>query len=333
MQSDVLHGSPWCKLPLHRSNDDWEPQAFLQVMQNTASRLPSLDRLAVFDAAARHRSFTLAAAERFITQSAVSRQVAALEEELGVPLFRRRHRALELTDDGRRLAEAVARALATVREALSQIHAPGRREVLSVTTTPGLASLWLIPRLADFVARHPGIDVRIDASYAPRPLAADGFDLAIRYTALEGAEGAALFGESIVPVCSPRLLRAGAPLKTAADLARHTLLQLDSMPAKGPPLEWQNWFLAQGLEPVTPVATLSFTHYDAAVAAAVAGQGVVLGRRPLIDALLRRRELVAPVRGAKASAQGYVVVLEPAAARKPAAQALVAWLLEQARAA
>lgn len=302
-------------------------------MQNESSRLPSLDRLAVFDAAARHRSFTLAAAERFITQSAVSRQVAALEDELGVALFRRRHRALELTDDGRRLAEAVGRALGTVREALAQIRAPGRREVLSVTTTPGLASLWLIPRLADFVARHPGIDVRIDASYEPRALAADGFDLAIRYSPLKGAEGSALFGESIVPVCSPRLLRKGPALKSAADLARHTLLQLHSMPGKGPPLEWQNWFLAQGLAPVTPVATLSFTQYDAAVAAAVAGQGVVLGRRPLVDALLRRRELVAPVKGAKASDQGYVIVVEPASARKPAVQALVAWLLEQARAA
>lgn len=301
-------------------------------MQNESTRLPSLDRLAVFDAAARHRSFTLAAAERFITQSAVSRQVAALEEELGVPLFRRRHRALDLTDDGRRLAEAVGRALGTVREALTQIRAPGRREVLSVTTTPGLASLWLIPRLSDFVARHPGIDVRIDASYEPRPLAADGFDLAIRYTPLEGAEGAALFGESIVPVCSPRLLRGGPPLKTAADLARHTLLLLDSMPGKAP-LEWQNWFRAQGLEPVTPAATLSFSQYDAAVAAAVAGQGVVLGRRPLIDALLRRRELVAPVKGAKVSAQGYVVVVEPASSRKAAVQALVAWLQEQALAA
>ena len=167
--------------------------------QTTTLRLPPLDRLAVFDAAARQLSFTKAAAERFLTQSAVSRQVAALEEELGVALFRRRHRALELTDDGRLLAEAVGRAMGTVRDALATIRAPGRREVLAVTTTPGLASLWLIPRLADFVARHPGVDVRIDASYQPRPLAAEGFDLAIRYTTLDGATGLPLFGESILP--------------------------------------------------------------------------------------------------------------------------------------
>ena len=300
-------------------------------MQNEAPRLPPLDRLAVFDAAARHLSFTKAAAERFLTQSAVSRQVAALEEELGVPLFRRRHRALELTDDGRLLAEAVARAIGSVRDALATIRAPGRREVLALTTTPGLASLWLIPRLADFVARHPGVDVRIDASYPKRALAAEGFDLAIRYTTLESATGLPLFAEAILPVCSPKLLRPGGPaLKTPADLARHTLLQMDSLPGKGPPLEWPSWFRAMGIGPITPAATLSFTNYDAAVAAAVAGQGVALGRRPLVDALLARRALVAPIQGAKASAHGYTVLVEPAASRKPAVQALVNWLLAQA---
>lgn len=304
-------------------------------MANETPRLPPLDRLAVFDAAARHLSFTKAAAERFLTQSAVSRQVAALEEELGVALFRRRHRALELTDDGRLLAEAVGRAIGTVRDALAAIRAPGRREVLALTTTPGLASLWLIPRLADFVARHPGVDVRIDASYQTRSLAGDGFDLAIRYTTLEAASGLPLFGEQILPVCAPKLLKSGPPLKTPADLARHTLLQMDSLPAKGgkgPPLEWQNWFHAMGLGPVAPAATLSFTNYDAAVAAAVAGQGVALGRRPLVDALLRQRALVAPIKGAKASAHGYTLMVEPAAARKPAVQALVNWLLAQAQA-
>ena len=300
-------------------------------MQINPHRLPSLDRLAVFDAAARHLSFTKAAAERFLTQSAVSRQVAALEEELGVKLFRRRHRALELTDDGRLLAQAVSRAIATVRDAVAALRAPGRHEVLAVTTTPGLASLWLIPRLADFVARHPGIDVRIDANNQFRALTAEGFDLAIRYTKLDGATGQQLFGESIVPVCSPKLLRKGGPpLKVPADLARHTLLQMDTQPGRGLPLEWQSWFRAMGLGPITPAAMLSFTNYDSAVAAAVAGQGVVLGRRPLVDALLRRRTLVAPLEGTKASSHGYTVMVEPAASRKPAVQALVKWLLAQA---
>ena len=286
----------------------------------------------MFDAAARQLSFTKAAAERFLTQSAVSRQVATLEAELGVPLFRRGHRRLELTDDGRRLAMAVAGAIAGVREAVEAIRAPRRREVLAVTTTPGLASLWLIPRLSDFVATPPGIDVRIDATLDARALAADGFDLAIRYLPMDGKAGLPLFRESIQPVCAPALLARGRPaLKTAADLHAHTLLQLEAPAGSGVPLEWQTWLRAAGVGGLEPAAILTFTQYDAAVAAAVAGQGVVLGRRPLVDALLRKRALVAPFKASTASARGYAVVVEPAAARKPAVQALVQWLLEQAR--
>ena len=125
-------------------------------MQKDPDRLPPLDRLAAFDAAARHLSFTKAAAERFLTQSAISRQIAALEDDLGTSLFRRRHRALDLTDDGHRLAAAVAGALAGVREAVLAIRAPRRREVLSLTTTPGLASLWLMPPLPSSIMRPPG---------------------------------------------------------------------------------------------------------------------------------------------------------------------------------
>jgi DNA-binding transcriptional LysR family regulator len=302
-------------------------------MQKDPARLPPLDRLAAFDAAARHLSFTKAAAERFLTQSAISRQIAALEEELGVPLFRRRHRALELTDEGLRLAAAVATAIGGVREAVVAIRAPRRREVVALTTTPGLASLWLIPRLADFVAAHPGVDVRIDASHAARALAADGFDLAIRYGPLAAKQGEPLFGESVLPVCAPSLLARGRrPLKTPADLQHQTLLQLDMPLGRGLPLEWQTWLQAVGAGGLEPAAMLSFTQYDSAVAAAVAGQGVVLGRRPLVDALMRQRALVAPFTGSTASARGYTLLVEPAAARRPAVQALAQWLMAQARA-
>ncbi len=301
-------------------------------MQKPLQRLPSLDRLAVFDAAARHLSFTKAAAERFLTQSAVSRQIAALEAELGVPLFRRGHRQLELTDDGRRLAMAVALAMAGLREAVVAIRTPHRRAVLALTTTPGLASLWLIPRLSDFIAQNPGIDVRIDATLAARALAADGFDLAIRYQSVDSRTGLPMFRESVQPVCAPALLARGRPpLKTPADLHAHTLLQLEAPPGSGMPLEWQTWLQAAGVGSLEPAAILTFTQYDAAVAAAVAGQGVVLGRRPLVDGLLKSRALVAPFKSSTASARGYAVVLEPAAGRKPAVQALVQWLLEQAR--
>jgi len=299
-------------------------------MQRDSPRLPAFDRLAAFDAAARHLSFTKAAAERFLTQSAISRQIAALEEELGVALFRRRHRALDLTDDGRRLAAAVATALAGVREAVASIRHTPRRDLLALTTTPGLASLWLIPRLQDFVAAHPGVDVRIDTSYNARSLAGEGFDLAIRYGRLDASPGTALFAETVEPVCAPALL-ARAGLEGPADLSRHTLLQLSMAPGSDMPLEWQSWLQAVGAGDVEPAATLTFTSYDAAVAAAIAGQGVVLGRRPLIDHLLRNRTLVAPFKRSTTSARGYFVIVNPAARHKPAVQALADWLLDQAR--
>ncbi len=304
-------------------------------MQTDPRRLPALDRLVVFDAAARHLSFTQAAAERFLTQSAVSRQIAALESELGAPLFHRRHRALELTDDGHRLAAAVTAALAQVREAVQAIRAPRQREVLALTTTPGLAALWLIPRLTRLVAAHPGIDVRIDATHDKRRLAADGFDLAIRYAALDGrGEGEPLFEESMQPVCAPQLMRGAHALRRLEDLRHHTLLLVAGGPpgAGGIPLDWQAWQQAVGAAAVQPAATLTFTNYDTAVAAAVEGQGLVLGRRPLVDRLLAQKKLVAPFKGPVASARGYFVVVAPAAAAKPAVRALVAWLHAEARA-
>ena len=301
-------------------------------MQKDAHKLPPLERLAVFDAAARHLSFTKAADERFLTQSAISRQIAALEADLGVPLFRRRHRALDLTDDGRRLAASVATALAGLRGTVAEIRAP-RRAVLAVTTTPGLASLWLIPRLADFMAAHPGIDVRIDATHELRSLAGEGFDLAIRYGRLATLEGTPLFAESVQPVCAPALLkRAGAPLKTVADLRHHTLLQSSSHAPGGIPTDWPSWLRSAGAPDLEPASQLSFNHYDTAVAAAVAGQGVVLGRRPLVDRLLRQRALVAPFKGQLASACGFALVATPGRAEVPAVRALWDWLRAQAQA-
>ena len=303
-------------------------------MQKDPQHLPPLERLAVFDAAARHLSFTKAAAERFLTQSAISRQIAALEEDLGAPLFRRRHRALDLTDDGRRLAAAVAAALVDLRAVVGTIRGPAerpRREVLTLTTTPGLASLWLIPRLADFTAAHPAIDVRIDATHDVRALASEGFDIAIRYGKRGVLVGTPLFDEVVQPVCAPALLKRGAaPLKVPADLRGHTLLQTGSATGQGMPAEWPSWLTSVGAGDVEPASLLTFSNYDTAVAAAVSGQGVLLGRRPIIDRLLRQRALVAPFKGEWASARSYSLVVAAASARKPAVQALSAWLMEQA---
>jgi len=292
-------------------------------------RLPPLDLLATFEAAARHLSFTKAAAERFVTQSAISRQMRTLEDELGTALFRRQHRALTLTPQGARLFAVCTAVLAQLRAAVRELRAPSQREVLALTTTPGLASFWLIPRLPGFTRAHPGIDVRLDATFEMRELAREGFDLAIRYARPEKVAGQALFGEKVLPVCSPKLLRQ-LPLAAPQDLAAHTLLQLEPSASGSAAIEWEPWLQAMGLADLEPAARLSMSGYNEVVAAAVAGQGVALGRRPLVDELLREGRLVAPLARTIATPRSYILVVDPAARARPAVRALEAWLLQQA---
>lgn len=303
-------------------------------MSSRIDRLPPLDLLAAFEAVARNGSVTAAAGERFITQSAMSRQIQALESALGAPVFERRHRALVLTPAGERLLAATRGALAQIAEAVAAIRAPAAPAPLALTTTPSFAALWLIPRLAGFTRDHPGVDVRIDASFERRDLARGGFDLAVRYMPLAQGEGERLFGEELVPVCSPALLRRKPhPLRVPADLVHHTLLQVADPGGAAMPLEWEPWLrqLAGSGQPhLQPAARLTFNSYNEAVAAALAGHGVTLGRRPLIDALLKRRQLVVPFGEATDTARAYFLLLSPSAASRPDARAFAAWLRVQA---
>lgn len=300
-------------------------------MPNPADRLPPLDLLAAFEAVARRGSITAAAAERFITQSAMSRQIQALEAALGVPVFERRHRALVLTAAGQRLLAATNAALAQLGEAVAAIRAPQPPAPLALTTTPSFAALWLIPRLAGFTREHPGVDVRLDASFDKRDLQRDGIDLAVRYMPVDGGQGERLFGEVLVPVCSPALRKRKLhPLTAPADLVHHTLLHVSDAGGTSMPLEWEPWLQQLGQPNLQPQARLTFNSYNEAVAAAVAGHGVALGRRPLIDALLKKRQLVVPFGEATATARAYFLMLAPGAAQRPDAQALAAWLRAQA---
>lgn len=211
--------------------------------------LPPLDLLAGFEAAARHLSFTRAAAELFLTQSAVSRQVQALEEALGVELFQRRHRALLLTDAGQVLHRSASAMLDQLREVTRRLRGSGAAAPLSVTTIVSFASLWLIPRLPKFRAAQPSIDVRISADNQLVNLARERIDVAIRYCAPDAAPANAtkLFGEEVMPMCSPALLRdRKRPLRTPQDLRHHVLLHDDWSPVQ-PWLEWNTWLQAHGI--------------------------------------------------------------------------------------
>lgn len=293
-------------------------------------RLPPLDLLAAFEAVARHRSFTRAGAERFITQSAISRQVRSLEESLGTRLFDRTHRTLTLTNEGRRLQEACATILATVRATVGDIRSARKRPVLSITTTPALALMWLVPRLPSFTRRNPEVDVRIDSGLGVHDLKAGGFDLAIRYGRADTPLGRLLFQETIVPVCSPALARdASRPLATPGDLRTHTLLQVEVPSGSSVPLEWDSWLSERRVAGLRPSATLSFSNYDQAIAAALCGQGVVLGRVQLIEDLLRKGMLVAPLGTPEISQRAHYVAVTPEASTKPEVKAFEQWLFDR----
>jgi len=294
--------------------------------------MPSLDLLTGFEAAARHLSFTKAGEELFLTQSAVSRQIKELEDQLGVPLFHRRHRALVLTDAGQQFYAAAAQVITTMRTATERLRAQsGRKRPLSLTTTHSFAALWLIPRLAGFTRTHPGVDVRITADTRVQDLERDGLDLAIRHgpPSLAGPTAVRLFGERVFPVSSPKLLKAN-PLRQPADLKNHTLLQYDDPDARHPWLHWKTWLEVAGVPDLRPAATLSLSGFEQIIPAAVAGHGVALGRSPLVKDLLAERKLVAPFKTTADPARAYFVIASKAAATRPEVHEFVEWLKGEA---
>ena len=295
-------------------------------------RLPPLDLLETFEAAGRHLSFTRAADELALTQSAVSRQIAALETRLGVPLFQRLHRALRLTEAGQQLHATASAVLHQLHVATEQVRQAQRQKTVVLTTTPGFASLWLIPRLASFTSRHPDVDVRISAGLDLVNLEREGVDLAVRYCteAMAGPGAPRLFGEVMMPVCSPALRRQpGKPLKHPEDLRHHVLLHTASHDYSQLP-EWSLWLRSMGVEGLKPAGSLHFSDFDQMMNAAMRGQGVALGRFPLITTLVQERRLVAPFRQTLASARAYHLVRSEASADKAEVSDFAAWLLEEA---
>jgi DNA-binding transcriptional LysR family regulator len=302
-------------------------------MTRGAYQLPPLDALVAFESAARHLSFTRAADEIALTQSAVSRQIQALESRLGVALFRRLHRAIALTDEGRTLQLAVVDALVRLDRATREIRHADRVKAVIVTTTPGFAGLWLIPRLSTFVAAHPGVDVRITTSYDVVNLERDAVDVAVRYRPVDAAlpPGAVqLFGETVFPVCSPKLRNNKAlPLHEPADLARHILLKMEGEDGDQL-LDWNLWLHALGVADRKPAGMLHFSSYDQVIQAAIAGQGVALGRLPLLERQLAERQLVAPFRKSLVSPRGYCVIVSTRSGDKPEVRDFVDWLVATA---
>jgi DNA-binding transcriptional LysR family regulator len=293
----------------------------------------SLDLLRGFRAAARHLSFTRAAQELHVTQSAISREIKTLEGQIGKSLFRRVHRALQLTRAGEELYQATDEALALIDAAAGRVAESGR--ALAVTTTTALASLWLAPRLPRFNRLHPGIDVRVVATNDKPDLEREQLDLAIRFVprGADTPQGERFADCEIFPVCSPALARDRThPLRSPADLAQHVRLDFETIRDGRPWSEWDVWYGALKIPVVTPASTLRFSHYDQVIPAAIEGSGVAMGARPHLTHHLRDGTLCAPFGPEAVATLGtFFIVLRPSVTPSDATEAFVAWLKSEVR--
>lgn len=305
----------------------------------------SAGHLRAFEAVARHLNFRAAAEELSLTQSAVSRQIQSLEDEVGSALFLRHTRSVELTGAGTILLRAAGSALERIDAAVRQIRQSAGRRSVAVTTWASFASMWLIPRLEAFQREHPDIDIRIDATDAAVDLATADVDLALRYAAPETITAGAirLFGEQLTPVASPWLLREHRIAKLD-DLAQVTLIEAgDAHRTRHLEyLTWQRWLdhyaptptgnaRARSKARLSPQRWLYFNYASQIVQAALTGQGVALARMPLVAESLDSGDLVEPLPAMRLdSPLVYWLVLAPRSKTRPEVKAFCDWLLREA---
>lgn len=302
-----------------------------------AARMPRrpihLSALRAFEAAARLLSFTRAAAELSLTQSSISRQIAALERQVGKSLFLRQTRALALTADGARLQNAVTQSIGGVDRCVDEIRGVGARARVSLTTYASFASLWLVPRLAGFQQRHPHVEIRIDASDRAVDLEVEDIDIAIRRcrpAQIASSTAARLLCEEFVtPALSPHLLeRLGRGLSGPADLLQLPRIEMDEQWPSARASSWSRWCEQAGIAAqVLPAGQLTFSFIDQAMQAAVRGQGVVMGRTPLLEDAVASGQLAAPFMQVRmATGYNYYLLLHAGRAEVPHVAAFVDWL-------
>ena len=290
-----------------------------------ATVLPSLNGLRAFEVAARHLSFTRAAAELNVTQTAISHQIRRLEEQLGIRLFLRRNRALLLTREGQAYLPEVRAAFEDLRRATERLRRPEREGLLTVSTTASLAAKWLVTRAAGFQEAHPGIEVRITTSSHLVDFRREEVDMAVRYGRgnWSGLRAQWLMAEELFPVCSPALLNGAKPLRRPEDLAHHTLL-----PATVSREDWQLWLTAAGL-PVSLASRrgLTFDQSFMAVQAAVDGHGIAMGRTRYVEADIAAGRLVVPFDVVLPADAGFYIVAPEETADTPKIALFRDWLI------
>lgn len=288
-------------------------------------KLPPLMSLPAFEAAARHLSFSKAAAELNVTHGAISRAVRNLEDKLGIRLFDRGTRSVRLTDAGTAYAAAVGESLDRIAAATMSATAARPRRTLNVSTSDGFAGRWLVPRLHRFHRAHRDIDVRLSTSGALVDFLRDGIDIAIRYGAggYEGVVSELLSDETVSPVCSPQLLQGDHPLRQPSDLRHHRLIHDNFR------IGWAAWLEHASLDGIDPESGVTFEAAAYAVEAAVQGEGVLLGRSVLVSADLAAGRLLRPFDLALESRWKYYVVYPEGALRQKSVRAFRDWIFDE----
>ena len=300
------------------------------------TRPVSAGQLRAFEAVARHLNFRAASEEMSLTQSAISRQIQALEEDVGMSLFLRHTRAVELTSAGVQLLRAVLPSLERIDSAVRIIRQSAGRKSVAITTTASFASMWLIPRLEMFQRQHPEIDIRIDAKDAIVDMDTSDVDLALRYS-IPGqvpSHATRLFGEQLTPVASPWLIKSGTRIKKPLDLAQHALVEASDAHRTQHIewLTWQRWFEAQGLKSFAPKRWLYFNYAHQIAQAALTGQGIALARMPLVADSLASGDLVEPLPNMRIdSPLAYWLIVGPRNEARPEVAAFCDWLKAQAQ--
>ena len=291
-----------------------------------ARRLPNLNGLKAFEAAARHESFTKAAEELCVTQGAVSHQVKALEAELGLKFFNREPKQLVITEAGRGYLEVVRDALDRIASGTDRLLQRQSSGVLTVSTSPNFASKWLVHRLGRFAEAHPSIDLRVSATLQHVDFTREDIDIAVRHGDGSdlGLDITRLYTEELLPVCSPALLRGPHPLRQPADLAHHTLLHMDHRQ------DWSKWLDAAGVTNVDLSRGPVFNQASIGIDAAVDGQGVALARTGLAAHDLITGRLVRPFELALPVSYAYWIVCPRATANLPKTTTFRDWLLAEA---
>lgn len=294
-----------------------------------------IGHLRAFEAVAQHLNFRAAAADLSLTQSAVSRQIQALEDEVGVPLFLRHTRAVELTSAGAQLLRAVSASVERIDAAVRLIRQTAGRRSVAISTWASFASMWLIPRLEAFQREHPDIDIRIDATDNVIDLDTADVDIALRYAAPGplSAQGLRLFGEQMTAVASPWLLKSQPSIRDEKDLARFTLIEAgDAHRTRHLEwLTWRRWMDAHKLNLLEPKRWLYFNYAHQMAQAALSGQGIALARMPLVAEHLASGDLIEILPHLRLDTPlAYWLIVGPRSQHRPEVKAFRDWLLAQA---